>query len=221
MVEYGGSLVSLRHSSRPRLLVIGCAVVLAVAFSLLVSPPSTQAAAGGSAVIAASSDVLVVAPGRLGTLKMGTSKTKAKKRGWIRYDRTCGWEAGRRAVRVDGDGDEVFKAYPDKIAHGRVLSFHAMGNVVTTKGVRAAAGIGKQWRTPGSTLNEIKASYPNLKRLGAWLDYVTADWWAVYTTGSKRQGWLDFYIEPKNNTAVFVQVRAGRGVKWGRPIFGC
>ena len=88
---------------------------------------------------AASSDVLLVAPGKIGALRMGASKKSAKRRGWIRYSRDCGWSAGPRALRFDADGNEVFKAYPDKVTKRKVRSMHAFGNVVTKKGIRAAS----------------------------------------------------------------------------------
>lgn len=164
-------------------------------------------------------DELIVAPGRIGSLRMGTSAKKARKAGWISYGE-CGWDAGRRAVRLDADGDEVFKAYPDRVSKGKVRSMHAMGAVVSTKGIRAR-GIGKQGERLGSTLDEVVAAYPKLRRLGSWQDYLTDQWWPVYTTGSKKRGWLDFYLDPASNTVILVQVRAGRGVRWGQPQFGC
>ena len=68
--------------------------------------------------------------------------------------------AGPRALRLDQDGNEVFKAYPDKMAKGKVLSMHAMGDVVTTKGIWAR-GLGATER-PGSSLDQIKAAYPTV-----------------------------------------------------------
>jgi hypothetical protein len=164
---------------------------------------------------AVASDVLRVAPGKLGSLKMGTTTRKAKKRGWIRWDAAMGaWGAGPRAYRIAGDS-EVFKAYPDTVRKGRVLSMHAMGNVITAKGIRAA-GLEYPDPTPGSTLADLQAAYPKLRYLGMW-DSPQGDALPVYTTGGKKRGWLDFYLDPTSGQVVLMQVRNGK-VKWGRVL---
>lgn len=161
--------------------------------------------------------VLVVAPGRIGSLKMGTKTSKARRAGWIARGECDGWTAGRRSYRLDADGNEVYKAYPDKIKGGRVRSMHAMG-VVTRTGVRTAS-LG-EYPTPGSTLAEVQAAYPGLVALGTWRDYLTDTDWPVHTTGSRKKGWLDFYFDPGTLTVRFVQVRTN-SVAWGEPEFGC
>jgi hypothetical protein len=209
------------HETRhPRVLGLAVATLVIAVLTALTGPPTPTSAAATTVVASevTNPDVLIVAPGRIGTLKMGTTKAKAKKRGWIRYERPCGWGAGPRALRLDQDGNEVFKAYPDKMARGKVLSMHAMGDVVTTKGIWAR-GLGATER-PGSSLDQIKAAYPTVKLKGSWQDYVTEERWPVYTTGRKTRGWLDFYLDPTTTTVIFIQVRAN-GVKWGQPSFGC
>lgn len=207
----------MRSIIRVVVLLVGAVLV---AGSTTAASGATATRAGTVTAQVASPDVLVIAPGKIGTLKMGASKARAKDRGWIRYEGVCGWGAGRRAYRLDADGDEVFKSYPDKVTRSRVLSFHAMGQVLTSNGIWAARGIGKQSERLGSTLDQIAAAYPDLKHLGDWQDYLTGEWWPVYRTGSKKAGWLDFYIDPSTNTAIFSQVRAP-GVRWGQPSFGC
>ena len=54
-------------------------------------------------VAAASAEVLVVAPGRIGSLRMGTATARAKETGWLSRG-MCGWEPGRRALLLDTDG---------------------------------------------------------------------------------------------------------------------
>lgn len=212
--------MQFQDTRHPRLLSLTVATLVLAVLTALTGPPTATYASATTVVESAVAipDVLIVAPGRIGTLKMGTTKAKAKKRGWIRYERPCGWGAGPRALRLDQDGNEVFKAYPDKMARGKVLSMHAMGDVVTTKGIWAR-GLGATER-PGSSLDQIKAAYPTVKLRGSWQDNVTDESWPVYTTGSKTRGWLDFYLDPTTATVIFFQVRAN-GVKWGQPTFGC
>lgn len=204
----------------------GLAALVAALIAVGVQWPPTQAVGWSAApqtaavlaVPAKQADVLFVAPGRIGSLKMGTKTTKARKAGWIARDAQCGgWTAGRRAYRLDAQGNEVYKAYPDQLKRGRVLSMHAMG-VSTTAGVRTAS-LG-QYPTPGSTLAEVQAAYPGLVELGTWRDYLTDADWPVHTVGSRKRGWLDFFFDPDTLTVNFVQARTN-AVPWGEPQFGC
>lgn len=104
-----------------RMFTVSTATVLGLVAAVLVPVSTPQALTGAALVSASPSDVLVVAPGKIGSFRMGTSTKKAKKQGWVSYG-MCGWDAGRRAVQLDQDGDEVFKAYPDKVSKGRVRS---------------------------------------------------------------------------------------------------
>ena len=140
-----------------RMFTVSTATVLGLVAAVLVPVSTPQALTGAALVSASPSDVLVVAPGKIGSFRMGTSTKKAKKQGWVSYG-MCGWDAGRRAVQLDQDGDEVFKAYPDKVSKGRVRSMHAMGAVVSTRGIWSS-GIGKQSQRLGSSLAEMQAAY--------------------------------------------------------------
>lgn len=176
-------------------------------------------AVGPAALAATDEDVLVVRRGRIGDLRMGTTTKKARKRGWISRDPFCGgWTAGPQAILIQDDG-EVFKAYPDKVSGGRVRSMHAMGDVVTPKGIRTA-GLTGSTPEPGSSLAKLRRAYPNLERVGSWTSDLTDEKWRVLGVGTKRKGWMDFYIDPDTRKVGFIQVRA-HWVKPARPAFGC
>lgn len=181
--------------------VLRLTVALGVAATALVGQGSGSWAA----------DVLIVGPGKVGGLRMGQSTQTAKNGGWISRDTMCGsWSAGPKTYRSNRKG-EVFKAYPVKIRDGRVLSMWATGEVVTAKGVRADS---LQSGRKGSTLATVRDSYPNLKRLGWWAP--GQNWGlneVVYTTGSKRNGWLDFYVDANTNRVSMMLARHNT-VKW-------
>ena len=72
------------HETRhPRLLGLAVATLVMAVLTTLTGPPTATYAAATTVVESAvtNPDVLIVAPGRIGTLKMGTSKVKAKKPG--------------------------------------------------------------------------------------------------------------------------------------------
>jgi hypothetical protein len=176
-------------------------------------------AVGPTALAATDEDVLVVRRGRIGDLRMGTTTKKARTRGWISRDAFCGgWTAGPQAILIRNEG-EVFKAYPDKVSGGRVRSMHAMGDVVTPKGIRAS-GLTGSTPDPGSSLAKLRRTYRNLERVGSWTSDLTDERWRVFGVGNKRKGWMDFYIDPDTRRVGFIQVRA-HWVKPARPVFGC
>ena len=195
--RFGGSLVAT--------------IAAAVATALPVAP-ATAAAQEQSAASYSPADALVVSPGRLGSLRMGTSTATAKRLGWIARDSACpGWTAGPRSIKLTSDGYEVFKGYPEKIKSGKVLSMWATGEVVTTKGIRTH-GIGKSERR-GSSLQSIRATYPKLRTQGAWTDPSSGEDAIVYSVGNARRGWLDFFIADDTSRLWFVVVRTD-DVKW-------
>jgi hypothetical protein len=87
----------------------------------------------------------------------------------------------------------------------------AAGEVVTAKGIRARGlGSGRD----GSTLADVKDAYPRLKRLGRWKP--GADWGideVVYTTGGRKKGWLDFYVDRDTRRVSNMLVRSNK-VSW-------
>ncbi len=195
----------------------------ALTVGLMSAPASagvpTPTAAGPAALAATDEDVLVVRRGRIGDLRMGTLTKKARTRGWISRDPFCGrWTAGPEAILIQDD-QEVFKAYPDKVSGRRVRSMHAMGDVVTPKGIRTA-GLTGSTPEPGSSLATLRMTYPKLKRVGFWTNDLTDEQWRVFGVGNKRNGWMDFYIDPDTREVAFIQVRA-HWVKPARPTFGC
>lgn len=152
------------------------------------------------------SDVLVVAPGKVAGLRMGASTQDAKRGGWIKWDQTCStWTTGPRTYRTTPRGGEVFKAFPEKVRAGHILSMWATGDVVTSKGIRAAS---LRSGRAGSGLAALRRTYPNLQRLGWWAP--GADWQIsedVYTVGSRQKGWLDLYVDTETRRVSMMLIR--------------
>lgn len=159
--------------------------------AVLVGTIALSLTGGTPALASPPSDELVVAPGRIGNLLMGSTTARARDTGWIKRDPVCGsWTAGSKAVKSNRDG-EVFKAFPGQINNARVLSVWAAGKVRTTRGIRTGSLQDRSRR--GSSLKRIRAAYPNLQRMGSFRD-VSGLRSTVYTTGSRKRGWLDFHI---------------------------
>lgn len=157
----------------------------------------------------AASDPLVVSPGRIGTLSMGTGTVRAERAGWVAPGILCpGWTAGPLALKTDRFG-EVYKAFPDEVRKGRVLSMWATGHVVSTRGIRAQ-GLGSRARQ-GSSVISVREAYPGLRKLGRWVSPDTGQSFVVYSIGSRGQGYLDFFIS--EGRVSFVVVRSAR-VSW-------
>lgn len=161
--------------------------------------------------LSSAADVLIVGPGKVAGLRMGESTQKARQGGWIRRDPTCGtWTTGSKTYRSNAKG-EIFKAYPENVRGGRVLSMWATGEVVTARGVRTRSLSSNR---QGSSLRTLKRAYPDLKRLGWWTP--GADWDLdedVYTVGSRSKGWLDFYVDNSTGRVSTVIVRSN-DVSW-------
>ena len=68
-----------------RMFTVSTATVLGLVAAVLVPVSTPQALTGAALVSASPSDVLVVAPGKIGSFRMGTSTKKAKKQGWVSY----------------------------------------------------------------------------------------------------------------------------------------
>lgn len=202
----------LQRARRPLAVAVTAALAAALPVTQATSTATTPTSAPGAYAAANSpADALVVAPGRLGSLRMGTSTSTAKRLGWIARGDVCpGWTAGPRSIKVAG-GNEVFKAYPEKVKAGKLLSMWATGEVVTTKGIRTQ-GIGKSKRR-GSSLTTIRSTYPNLRTLGAWTDPPSGLKTQVYSAGNARKGWLDFFVADDTSRLSFVVVRTN-DVKW-------
>lgn len=164
------------------------------------------------AVPAQGADVLVVGPGTVAGLRMGATTKEAKRGGWIsRGDMCPGWSTGPKTHKVTSRGIEVFKAYPEKVRAGRLLSMWAAGDVVTRKGVRARS---LKTGRGGSTLATVQQAYPRLQRLGPWTPGAQMGMDEdVYTVGSKNKGWLDFYVDNKSRRVSTMVVRSD-DVSW-------
>lgn len=174
---------------------------------------TTTLITSGSAHVATAkpADTLTVSAGQVGALTMGTSTKSAKRRGWISRDSVCGsWTAGPKALKRDSDGREVFKAFPDKIENGRVLSMWAIGEVQTTRGIKTRS-LGDPSQ-PGSPLRAIRSAYPDLQKKGTLTD-ISGLRNTVYTTGGPRKGWLDFHVRTSTNRLNYVVVRTS-AVDW-------
>ena len=160
---------------------------------------------------------LVVGPGQVGSLRMGTSTAAAEQAGWIAEDTVCeGWTAGPLAYKTYRHG-EVFKAYPDQIKKQRVASMWATGHVVTARGIRTE-GLGARAQR-GSSVMSLREAYPGLVKRGLWFNSTSGDYMAVYSIGSAKQGFLDFFIADKR--VAFVVART-KSVPWDvGPTGGC
>lgn len=199
---------------------IGSAALVAAAAGMSALTPGPPASANAiQSVRTASSDLLIVAPGRIGDLRMGTTISSARRAGWISRDNTCGgWTAGRKALKRNSQG-EIFKAYPERIHHRRLLSMWAAGEVATTRGVRTA-GLGVS-RRKGSSVKSLRNAYPRLRQLGNWFNSPSGQNMSVYSTGNARRGYLEFFVDSANSRVSFVVVRT-KGVNWRiRPASGC
>lgn len=199
---------------------IGSAALVAVAagMSTMTSAPPASAT-GIQSSWTASSDLLIVAPGRIGDLRMGTTISSARRAGWISRDNTCGgWTAGKKALKWNKKG-EIFKAYPEKTRRGRLLSMWATGEVATTRGVRTA-GLGVS-RKKGSSVSSLRNAYPRLRQLGNWFNSSSGQTMRVYSTGNARRGYLDFFVDSANSRVSFLVIRT-KDVSWRtRPASGC
>lgn len=160
---------------------------------------------------------LIVGPGQVGGLTMGTSTATAQAAGWIAPDTLCqGWTAGPLAYKTNRHG-EVYKAYPDQIAKRRVVSMWATGHVVTVRGIHAQ-GLGARAER-GSTVMSLREAYPGLVRQGKWLNSTSGEYMRVYTIGGAKQGYLDFFVS--GNRVSFVVART-KAVPWDvGPSEGC
>jgi hypothetical protein len=160
---------------------------------------------------------LVVGPGKVGSLKMGTSTRVAQETGWIVVDAACqGWTAGPLAYKTNRHG-EVYKAYPDQIKKARIASMWATGQVVTARGIRTQ-GLGARAER-GSTVISLREAYPGLIRQGSWYNSQSGDYMRVFTIGDRKQGYLDFFVAGKRISFVVARTKA---VAWNvGPTGGC
>lgn len=170
-----------------------------------------------AAPAAAAPQPLTVGPGQVGSLKMGTSTNAAEHAGWIAVDTICeGWTAGPRAYKTNRHG-EVFKAYPDQIKKQRVASMWATGHVVTARGIRTH-GLGARAQR-GSTVMSLREAYPGLISRGLWFNSATGDYMRVYSIGSAKQGYLDFFVSGQRVSFVVARTKS---VPWDvGPTGGC
>lgn len=180
------------------------------------------AGAGVLAVVSAapataSPQPLVVGPGAVGSLKMGTSISAAQRAGWISFDPVCqDWTAGPRAYKSNRHG-EVYKAYPDQIKKARVLSMWSTGHVVTARGIRTQ-GLGSR-AGRGSTVISLREAYPGLIKQGTWYNSTSAEYMRVFSIGDRKQGYLDFFVAGKRVSFVVARTKA---VTWSvGPSEGC
>lgn len=160
---------------------------------------------------------LVVGPGTVGSLTMGTSTAAAQRAGWIAVDTACqGWTAGPLAYKTNRRG-EVYKAYPDQIKQARVSSMWATGQVVTARGIRTQ-GLGTRAER-GSTVMSLREAYPGLITQGSWYNPTSGDYMRVFSIGTRKQGYLDFFVSGKR--VLFVVART-KAVPWNvGPTEGC
>jgi hypothetical protein len=162
----------------------------------------------------AADEALTVSPGRIDTLRMGTSLTRAQGQGWVAPAALCdGWTAGPKALLSNRHG-EVFKAFPTYVAKRRVMSMWATGNVVSTRGIRTQ-GLGARAHK-GSSVVSLREAYPGLRKLGRTT--VSGASMSVYSVAGPS-GHLDFFVADRQVS--FVVVRAAK-VDWRRPATdGC
>lgn len=174
-------------------------------------------AAALAAPASASPQPLVVGPGKVGSLKMGTTTTAAQRAGWISIDPVCqDWTAGPRAYKSNRHG-EVYKAYPDQIKKGRVVSMWSTGHVVTARGIHTE-GLGARAER-GSTVISLREAYPGLIKQGTWYNSTSGDYMRVFTIGDRKQGYLDFFVAGKRVSFVVARTKA---VAWSvGPSEGC
>jgi hypothetical protein len=167
-----------------------------------------------AAPVAAADDALKVSPGRIDTLRMGTSLTQAERQGWVAPAALCdGWTAGPKALLSNRHG-EVFKAFPTTVTKRRVLSMWATGNVVSTRGIRTR-GLGARAHK-GSSVTSLREAYPALRKLGRTT--VRGASMPVYSIAGPS-GHLDFFVADRQVS--FVVVRTAK-VDWRRPATdGC
>lgn len=166
---------------------------------------------------AAAPQPLIVAPGQVGALRMGTSTVVAEQSGWIAVDTVCqGWTAGPLAYKFNRHG-EVFKAYPDRIKKQRVASMWATGHVATARGIHTD-GLGSRAQR-GSTVMSLREAYPGLVRQGQWFNSTTGDYMRVYSIGNPKQGYLDFFVSGQRVSFVVARTKS---VAWDvGPAGGC
>lgn len=200
-----------QHSIRRILLALAVATALPMTNAASIPTASATPPAGSGTTFNAAA-ALVVAPGRLASLRMGTATSTAKRLGWIARNDVCpGWTAGPRSIKVNKGGSEFFKAFPEKVKRGKVLSMWAAGEVFTTQGIRTD-GLRRDARR-GSSLQAIRSVYPNLRERGPWRLSSSGLQTHVYSVGSARRGWLDFFVADRTSRLSFVVVRTN-DVNW-------